>query len=181
MCTLFVNYPKCDILVWVSIVAHETASRTRYRLRICDSAGVPAGNLSWVVPGLLLTSTDNAECCAGQAVRLPSCRSKPIAYMVSKAYSKLVVQAAVLSVVRLITCSGEPLGSIKMQISTKGKRSIFIGAVHKMQFKQEKKVDWTKTRWIQWLPRCGSPTRQQFFQKDCKRKTIVYTVKSSAV
>ena len=39
LCTRYDNYPKCDILVRVSVVALELASRTLYRLRLWVSAG----------------------------------------------------------------------------------------------------------------------------------------------
>ena len=43
------------------------------------------------------------------------------------------------------------------------------------------RVIWTKTRWTQKIPRCGSIALEHFFPKGTARQTIVGTVKSSVI
>ena len=62
MCTSFVNYMKCNILIWVSVVTLEIASRTRSRLHL----GVQPGYQQEVIPGLsrvVVGSWDTAYVC----------------------------------------------------------------------------------------------------------------------
>ena len=82
-----------------------------------------------------------------QAVDL---RAVPAWYQTSTRWSR-GAYTSVVPFTGLITCRGEPLGSIKIKTSTRGKskqlwvKSKQLSTVHKMQYKRRKGTEQTKT------------------------------------
>ena len=78
----------------------------------------------------------------------------------------------------LITCRGETLGSIKTQISMKGKRWTFAKTNTKKCCLKRKEVKWIKTSRINVFPWCGSPAQMQRFPETGVRGNVSPSVNS---